>query len=54
MRKFAYSLTAGAIVVLTMVGCSTQKNTAGTRWWHSFNARYNIYYNGKQAFLEGH
>ena len=53
MRKFAYSLTVGAIVVLTMVGCSTQKNTAGTRWWHSFNARYNIYYNGKQAFIEG-
>ena len=53
MRKFAYILTASAIVVLTMVGCSTQKNTAGTRWWHSFNARYNIYYNGKQAFIDG-
>ena len=53
MRKFAHIWTIGAIVLLTMAGCSTQKNTAGTRWWHSFNARYNIYYNGKQAFIDG-
>ena len=33
--------------------CSTQKNTAGSRWWHSFNARYNTYFNGSQAFIEG-
>jgi tetratricopeptide (TPR) repeat protein len=53
MRKFAYILTVGTIVMLTMAACSTQKNTSGSRWWHSFNARYNIYYNGKQAFLDG-
>ena len=53
MRRIAYTLTVIAIALLTMAGCSTQKNTAGTRWWHSFNARYNIYYNGKQAFIEG-
>lgn len=34
-------------------GCSTKKNTANTRWWHSFNARYNTYYNGSQAYIEG-
>ena len=33
--------------------CSTKKNTANTRWWHSFNARYNTYFNGSQAFIEG-
>ena len=53
MRKFAYIMTVGTIVVLTMVGCSTQKNTSGTRWWHAFNARYNIYFNGKEAFIDG-
>ena len=53
MRKFAYILTVATVVMLTMAGCSTQKNTSGTRWWHSFNARYNIYYNGKQAFIDG-
>ena len=39
--------------VLLLVSCSTKKNTAGTRWWHSFNARYNTYFNGSQAFIEG-
>ena len=38
---------------LLLTGCSTKKNTAGTRWWHSFNARYNTYFNGSQAFIEG-
>lgn len=38
---------------MTMVGCSTQKNTGNTRWWHSFNARYNTFFNGSQAFIDG-
>lgn len=42
-----------AVVMLTIAGCSTQKNNAKTRWWHSFTARYNTYYNGSQAFIEG-
>ena len=33
--------------------CSTKKNTATTRRWHAFNARYNTYFNGSQAFIEG-
>ena len=41
----------GLIALIT--GCSTKKNTASTRWWHSFNARYNTYFNGSQAFIEG-
>ena len=53
MRRIAYTLTVIAIALLTMAGCSTQKNTSGSRWWHSFNARYNIYYNGKEAFIDG-
>ena len=39
--------------ILLLTGCSTKKNTANTRWWHSFNARYNTYFNGSQAFIEG-
>jgi len=34
-------------------GCSTQKNTSTTRWWHSFNARYNTYYNASLAYIDG-
>ncbi|WP_081832102.1 tetratricopeptide repeat protein [Prevotella sp. P6B1] len=35
--------------------CLAQKNkhTAKSRWWHAFNARYNTYYNGHIAFLDG-
>ena len=36
-----------------LAGCSTKKNTTSTRFWHSFNARYNTYFNGNQAFIEG-
>ena len=43
--------TMGLIALLT--ACSTKKNTANTRWWHSFNARYNTYFNGSQAFIDG-
>lgn len=39
--------------MVLLVSCSTKKNTAGSRWWHSFNARYNTYFNGSQAFIEG-
>ena len=53
MRRIAYTLIVIAVALLTMAGCSTQKNTAGTRWWHSLNARYNIYYNGNEAFIDG-
>lgn len=35
-----------------MSSCSTQKNTAKSRWWHSFNARYNTYYNGTLAYID--
>ena len=42
------------LLFLILVSCSTKKNTANSRWWHSFNARYNTYFNGSQAFIEGH
>ena len=37
---------------MTATGCSTQKNTAMTRQWHAFNARYNTYYNGTLAYID--
>ena len=38
---------------LILTGCSTQKNTAQCRWWHAFNAKYNTYYNGTLAYIDG-
>ena len=41
------------IILLFLVsGWSTQKNTARSRWWHAFNARYNTYYNGTVAYID--
>lgn len=41
------------MVVMAVVGCSTKKNTANTRFYHAFTARYNTYYNGHEAYKEG-
>lgn len=42
-----------ALIIMVASGCSTAKNTAATRWWHAFNARYNTYYNGTLAYIDG-
>ena len=41
------------MVMACITGCSTQKNTARNRWWHAFHARYNTYYNGTLAYIDG-
>ena len=41
------------MIALILTGCSTQKNTAQSRWWHAFNAKYNTYYNGTLAYIDG-
>ena len=38
---------------LLLTACSTKKNTTQSRFWQSFTARYNTYFNGSQAFIEG-
>ena len=56
LRHTAHIIIASAATAITLMavaGCSTQKNTAKTRWWHSFNARYNTYYNGSLAYIDG-
>ena len=40
------------LVALAVVSCSTKKNTASTRFWHAFTAKYNIYYNGTLAYID--
>lgn len=43
-----------AVITLVMTaGCSTTKNTRGSRWWHAFTTQYNVYYNGAQAYIAG-
>lgn len=52
-QRLAALLVLGLVTLPFLTGCSTQKNTAMSRFWHAFNARYNTYYNGSQAFIEG-
>ena len=50
--KKSYILIAVVALVALLASCSTEKNTSRSRWWHSFNARYNIYYNGSVAYID--
>ena len=43
----------GIAILMSLTACSTQKNTAQSRWWHAFNAKYNTYYNGTLAYIDG-
>lgn len=52
MKKTHYIfLLAGALALLA--SCSTQKNTALSRSYHSTKVKYNILYNGNNAYEEG-
>ena len=46
-------LLASMLIIAVAAGCSTAKNTARSRWWQAFNARYNTYFNGSQAYIDG-
>lgn len=52
-NRSIYLALAAVAALLLFSSCSTKKNTGMTRWWHSFTARYNTYFNGEQAFIEG-
>lgn len=52
-RKQIGLFLAAVLVVALAAGCSTAKNNARTRWWQSFTARYNTYYNGSLAYIDG-
>ena len=51
MKKGFYYIVA-LLTVLLLWSCSTKKNTKASRFYHAFTTRYNIYFNGKQAFDE--
>ncbi|MDR1723568.1 MAG: hypothetical protein LBR84_06500 [Tannerella sp.] len=51
MKRF--SLFCAVVFVLAALGsCGARKNTSTSRFYHSLNSRYNIYYNGKTSFDE--
>ena len=52
MKKALY-ITLALVVTFVAASCSSHKNTAKSRFWQSFTAKYNTYYNGHQAFIDG-
>lgn len=53
MDKKGIYLTGGILLLMAISGCSVKKNTAGSRFYHAFTARYNVYFNGNEAYKEG-
>jgi len=41
------------LILVSIWGCSTKKNTWLSRNYHNLTAYYNVYYNGREAFLMG-
>lgn len=51
MRRWVGFILA-IFAMLLLWSCSTKKNTKASRFYHAFTTRYNIYFNGKEAFDE--
>ena len=55
MKPFIHHIlvVVSIATVAMLAACSSSKNTARSRWWQAFNARYNTYYNGTLAYIDG-
>lgn len=53
MRKPLYYIIAALLTAITMASCSNTKNTGLSRNVQAIKARYNTYYNGSLAFIDG-
>ena len=42
-----------SLLLFLTAGCSTQKNTAISRFYHNLTSHYNVYFNGKESVKEG-
>ena len=54
MKRLSPYFITLTLALLALCGCSTKKNTASSRFWQSFVTRYNVYYNGSEAYKEGY
>ena len=50
IKKRFYILGTAIVLIVAMSSCGGRKNTATSRFYHSLNSRYNIYFNGKTSF----
>ena len=50
IKKIRYIGGLMILVIVVFGSCSARKNTGPSRFFHSLNSRYNIYFNGKTTF----
>lgn len=43
----------GLVVVLMVMGCSTRRNTSGSRFYHRTTSYFNYYFNARESYDEG-
>jgi tetratricopeptide (TPR) repeat protein len=54
MKRNTIPFPAGLLFLIVFLpGCSTQKNTPVTRFYHNVTSRYNIYFNGSESYNKG-
>ena len=51
--KNTIKIYIGFVVVILLVGCSTKKDAYINRKYHSISTKYNVLYNGQEAFKYG-
>ena len=52
MQSKTKNILSFLVLLVLLFSCTSTKNTTGTRWYHSFNTRYNVYFNGNEAYKE--
>lgn len=52
-KRIPYRFLLIAALLFAAAGCSIEKNTGTTRFYHSLTSRYNIYFNAKESFIAG-
>ena len=53
---FRYTIKGPLFITILLVflaGCSTQKNTSVTRFYHNLTAKYNVLFNGSDSYNKG-
>ncbi|MEG1546296.1 MAG: hypothetical protein RR371_03490, partial [Bacteroides sp.] len=53
LKKNGIYLVGSLFILMIIAGCSTKKNTAGSRFYHSFTTRFNVFFNASEAYKQG-